>query len=214
MGSLTFYVINYNYRLHRNVWLQLQLKLHPFSNVINYNSITLKCNQLQLQITFFFRGGVHICLAKLYFLIRLQGSLMKTWQVVKIHIHHVHRSTISLLIDKANEIIWIYTTGRKIYCECHFLLIITANYCPCTVSVDNYCHFYCQCCELLSFTVPFTVSAASYCHLLSLYCRYCELLSFTVPIDHLARALELRLRLNTQGKWLLYKDFFFQNHFL
>jgi hypothetical protein len=37
MGSITFNVINYNYRLHRNVWLQLQLKLQPFSNVIDYN---------------------------------------------------------------------------------------------------------------------------------------------------------------------------------
>jgi hypothetical protein len=37
MGSITFNVINYNYRLHRSVWLQLQLRLHPFSNVIDYN---------------------------------------------------------------------------------------------------------------------------------------------------------------------------------
>jgi hypothetical protein len=117
------------------------------------------------------------------------------------------------------------TTGRKIYCECHFLLTITANYCPCTVSADNYCHllslllsvlritviycaFYCQCCDLLSFTVlvlsvlcPCTVGTANYSQLLSLSIASRE-------------PWKLRLRLNTQGKWPLYKDFFFQNYFL
>jgi hypothetical protein len=93
------------------------------------------------------------------------------------------------------------------YCQ---LLIITVLVLSVLIITVVYCHFYCQCCELLSFTVPFTVSAANYCHLLSLYCRYCELLSFTVTIDRLARALELRLGLITQGKLPFLKFFFFK----
>ena len=78
-----------------------------------------------------------------------------------------------------------YTTGQKIYCECHFLLTITANYCPCTVSADNYCRllslllsvlritvvycaFYCQCCDLLSFTVL----VLSLLQITVIYCPY------------------------------------------
>ena len=77
------------------------------------------------------------------------------------------------------------TTGRKIYCECHFLLSITANYCPCTVSADNYCRllslllsvlritviycaFYCECCDLLSFTVL----VLSLLQITVIYCPY------------------------------------------
>jgi hypothetical protein len=63
------------------------------------------------------------------------------------------------------------TTGQKIYCECHFLLTITANYCPCTVSADNYCSLLCLLLSVLRITViycPCTVGTANYCHLLSL----------------------------------------------
>jgi hypothetical protein len=104
-----------------------------------------------------------------------------------------------------------FTVSVIFYCQ---LLIITVIVLSVLIITVIYYHFYCQYCELLSFTVPFTVSAAIYCHLLSSYCRYCELLSFTVPIDRLARALELHLRLNTQGKLPFLKNSFFSKSFL
>ena len=72
-----------------------------------------------------------------------------------------------------------YTAGRKIYCKCHFLLSITANYCNCTVSAVNYCRLQSLLLSVLRITVIFCAFYGQCCHLLSLYCRYCELLSFT-----------------------------------
>jgi hypothetical protein len=66
------------------------------------------------------------------------------------------------------------TTGQKFYCECHFLLPITATD-VITVLVLSvliitvvYCVFYCQCCDLLSFTVL----VLSVLRITVIYCPY------------------------------------------
>jgi hypothetical protein len=46
-----------------------------------------------------------------------------------------------------------FTAGRKIYCECQFLLSITDNYCHCTVSADNYCRLLSLLLSVLRITV-------------------------------------------------------------
>jgi hypothetical protein len=108
-------------------------------------------------------------------------------------------------------------TGRKIYCECHFLLSITDKYCHCTVSADNYC-------QLLSLLLSVLRITVVYC---AFYCQCCDLLLFTVLVLSLLRITVIYcpyrspraspgiapLADYTQGKLPFLKNSFFQNHF-